>query len=175
MKTIFIDNINIGRFGNKIIYLNNLIQLSHTYNLNFYFEDFEYSDIFNIPKSKRTYTKPSNFITLDKDYFIKNDTLNEDSNILLSHCLGDLFFKYDDLNTHDVFKLKNEYKLENNNKIISLHFRGTDFYSWDKNSILDLDYYIESINDVGDDLLYSDIHLFTDDYNFDNFINVKNI
>ena len=61
---------------------------------------------------------------------------------------------------------------DNNHKQVGIHFRGTDFFQWNPKSILDSDYYLDSIKmclDSSDELEFV---LFTDDHNLESFNNI---
>lgn len=159
-----IKNINIGRFGNKLLYYNNLVQISKHFNHNYYSPRFVGDTIFefcksiDIPSFTNSININSKFLIENKDYFFDNEFIH------LEPCLGDLFFEYDSLKTTDIFKFKKDI-IPNPPKSITvgIHFRGTDFSAWDPKAILPTEYYIDSINTILKDNTDISYKLFTDD------------
>lgn len=155
---IFIKDINIGRFGNQLIYYNNLVQVANYFDLDYSAPRFNHDDIFafekktNIPNSSIDIVSDS---LLNKNHKFKN-------HVHLKPCLGDLFYVYDDLNTYEIFRFKDE--CEENN-LTAVHFRGTDFHEWNPKSILPTSYYIDSIEYIKD----GNFKLFTDDIELKSF------
>ena len=88
----------------------------------------------------------------------------------LEFCLGDRFFKYNNLSTRDVFKLKNKPKVPDGT--CAIHFRGTDFHSWNPDSILSKQYYFDAIEKVIDQKNFSNFILFTDDEGLESYTSV---
>lgn len=153
MGTLSINNINIGRFGNKLLYLNNLFQISNYFELEPFWPSFEYDGIFNFSDIKKSPKKTTE--EFSSDFFLNNKNHRfGDGDFGMGFCLGDLFFEYDNLSTHRLFSFKEQYiqKEGPNKKKVGIHFRGTDFKSWDPKSILPYRYYIESIKYVLHDL-----------------------
>jgi hypothetical protein len=162
-----IKNIDIGRFGNKLLYYNNLAQVSHYFNHNYSVPRFDYDDIFEFSNLALTPTFGDS-IDIDSNFLTENQNINfNEPTIHLQPCLGDLFFKYDVLKTHDIFKFKSNLipSISNNKIKIGVHFRGTDFAAWDLKAILPTQYYINSINFVLSIESNTTIKLFTDDIN----------
>lgn len=74
-------------------------------------------------------------------------------------CLGERFFERALLSSREVFRLKCEPDVPPNT--CAVHFRGTDFGSWNPGAILDVQYYIDGIRSVSSDIDH--FFLFTDD------------
>jgi hypothetical protein len=88
---------------------------------------------------------------------------------ILNFCLGERFYSYDKLSTRDIFKLKEIPDVRS--ETCAVHFRGTDFHTWNPKSILNYEYYYDSINEVKDSV--SNFVLFTDDVDLESFKKVK--
>ena len=84
--------------------------------------------------------------------------------------LGEQFFHYSDLSTREIFKLIDKPLVESNT--CAIHFRGTDFHSWNPNAILDYEYYSNSVDQIKDSIVA--FRLFTDDNNLESYKKIKN-
>ena len=62
---------------------------------------------------------------------------------------------------------------ENRHNQVGIHFRGTDFFQWNPKSILDSDYYLDSIKLCLDSFNELEFVLFTDDHNLESFKNIS--
>ena len=134
-----------GRFGNRVLYYNNMRQLAAKHNLGYRSPPWEGDSVFDIP----------NQITDNTNWEI------------LQHCLGEKFFSDHYISTREIFKLKNKIELPGN--CLAIHFRGTDFYEWNPEAILSPDYYINAIEEYGEVDTY---YLFTDDRDLPSYLNV---
>lgn len=134
-------------FGNRILYYNNLRQLSKT-------------------KQKQWSCSP----WLGYKYFT-GDLLNgaQRGDEKLEPCLGDKFFEWNSISTREIFKLKETTSV--NESTCAVHFRGTDFHHWNPNSILSANYYIKSIDMIKDSVKH--FVLFTDDETLASFSQVR--
>lgn len=158
------------QFGNKLLGVNNLIQLSNFYKQDYYFTPFNGLEIFDIKTKTKDYNNEP-YEKIDINLFIQNkDSILLDNNkfYYLEPCLIELFHEYNQLSTHEIFKIKEP--ISNTNKVVGIHYRGTDFKIWDDKCILPFDYYKDSIdfiiNEITDDFVFV---LFTDDYSLDSF------
>lgn len=174
MGTLSISNINIGRFGNKLLYLNNLFQVSEHFNLEPLWPAFDFDGIFKFSETRHNPKTigeefSCDFFLNNKEYAFGNDDYK------MGPCMGNLFFEYDSLSTNKLFSFKEQYsQVENNGKKkVGIHFRGTDFQLWDPKSILPYKYYIESVKYILQDLKSPDEELeffmCTDDLNMESF------
>jgi|15BtaG_2_1085339.scaffolds.fasta_scaffold16468_2 hypothetical protein len=135
-------------FGNRVLYFNNLIQIAH-----------------------RNFSKRWRCVPWDGHQLFSGDmfgVLSEKATHMLPPCLGELFFGWHTISTREIFKLKSDYNVPN--KTVAIHFRGTDFHSWNPDSILDVDYYINAINMIDD---IDGVILFTDDESLSSFNQVR--
>ena len=121
-------------FGNRILYYNNLRQI--TADNSFYSVPWEGMEHFEGDLTGNPYDAP--FTNLP-------------------FCLGELFFRNRKIPTRDIFKLKSKPEIEGTS--VAIHFRGTDFFSWNPDAVLDADYYLNALEEVDADNYY----LFTDD------------
>jgi hypothetical protein len=169
----FIRNLEIGQFGNKLLYINNLIQISHKYKSNYALPRFKHDIIFDFESISSPVSNYRDVSLTD----ISNGNFDYDENIdyNLTPCLGDGFFQYDTLNTTEIFKLKSNFLTPpEDGFIVSIHFRGNDFYLWDPKSILSFDYYVNSIQHVLETYKNIKFKLFTDDLKLISYTKVKN-
>jgi hypothetical protein len=137
---------NFG-FGNRLLYYNNLRQLAQVNN------------------------EPWACVRWDGCHHFDGDMLNsiDSESQNFPPCLGEKFFQVDSLSTRDIFKLKSKPDVPPNT--CAVHFRGTDFHHWNPKSILNVDYYLKSIDMVKDGV--SQFILFTDDVNLNSFNVIK--
>ena len=144
-----------------------------------WFEDMEENKIkWSIFKNKE-YFSNKKILDLGKKNFLinlKNCFENKKYIVLEPGILGDHFFEYLFADPSNIIKIKEKYKIskfeENSNlNNIAIHFRGTDFEEWNKDAILDFEYYRNSI-DYCLESLTSDIefYIFTDDVNLDAYL-----
>lgn len=165
---LIIKNINIGQFGNKILYYNNLVQVAKHFNCSYYAPRFEHDNIFDFVNANNP-ESPS--VDINSDFLINNKNVKLENQIFhLTPCLGDLFFEFDLIKTNEIFKFNDGLipPIEGEG-IIAIHFRGKDFHVWDPKSILSLDYYIEGINEFEN----VKFKLFTDDLSMFTYNEVK--
>lgn len=158
------------QFGNKLLGLNNLIQISNYYKQDYWFNDFAGLDIFNIEKKTKEYVNQP-YELIDTNILLnKKDSLIFDNNNVyyLQPCLFEFFHQFNEISTFDIFKFSEPF--EKKNKMVAVHFRGTDFHVWDKNAILPFEYYKKSIDYVIEEINDTFVFiLFTDDLNLDSF------
>tara|TARA_R100000008_G_scaffold45523_2_gene26738 strand:- start:46 stop:762 length:717 start_codon:yes stop_codon:yes gene_type:complete len=83
--------------------------------------------------------------------------------------LGEKFYNYSNLSTREVFKLKNKPVVKDGT--CAIHFRGTDFHSWNPDAILDYNYYEQSLDNIKD--YAQDYILFSDDKNLEVYKKIK--
>ena len=177
---IVIKKIHSGRFGNKLLHYNNLVQIAKSLNISHLLP---YHDDYKILNNKDIFVNKEyiNSIIIDKEKLLNNkeeylielkELIKNNHTLVLEPCLGELFFLFD-YNTREFYKdithiKKDIYK---NSKNCAIHFRGGDFKYWNPNSILSPEYYLNSIEHIKNNVDTFTIH--TDDYNLDSFIVVK--
>ena len=160
-----------GRFGNKILHYNNAAQLAKELNC-------RVETISNGVISKYFHVNPytgteGKTIKIKIDQIVENgiDKYRDYDTIIMNPCLGKYFYKFDH-DTRDIFKLKNDINHTGDN--IAVHFRGTDFASWESKAILNSDYYIDSIDYCIKDHPDHKFILFTDDKTLPSYAKVIN-
>ena len=141
---ISINNMTSGGFGNRILYYNNLRQLAE--------------------REGETWS----CVPWDGFQFFKGDMLNgsQIANQELRLCLGEKFFEWNSIPTRSIFELKTKPKVEENS--VAIHFRGTDFFQWNADVVLDEEYYLNAIDEVTAETFY----IFTDDKNLKSYQSV---
>jgi hypothetical protein len=171
---IFLLNNGPGRFGNHIYNLFYLQTLSKSSGHSIWIRKSNYlNDYFDIKtkgNDSNSYFKRFKILTnrnLTSDLDLKFNY------ILKPPLLGDHFFYFiDDLD----IELKGKYsigRIKNSFFNVAIHFRGGDFKSWDKNSILDIEYYQRSLDYVLNEHKNIKLFVYTDDpklYTYINFI-----
>lgn len=171
---MIIGNLNNigGRFGNKLLYYNNVAQVSNYFNVDYYCNKFNNDHIFEF-SNKNIETLPEYSNSISSKFLIENKNIkNKEINVLLEPCLGELFFEYTNKSTNEIFKFKKEYIKNFDTNIISVHFRGGDFHTWEPQSILPVEYYLEAIQESIKLYDKYEIYLFTDDLNLNSYISV---
>ena len=166
---IFCENMSGGRFGNDILFYNNLRQIARTLCSPWYCNPWNDFNIFEKPSPIKNESIVGKSIKLNSKNLL-NTTLEElrnlahENDIILSQpCLGELFFKFSFFDPNDYFLIKKEPKTIDEN-IVGIHFRGTDFKQWNSFAILPTDYYIDAINFVLQGQKNVIFKIFTDDF-----------
>jgi hypothetical protein len=135
---VSINNMPGWGFGNRIFYYNNLRQYANRMGYDW------------------------SCCPWDGYQYFKGDLLrgSKIGDIELEPQLGDNFFKWSHISTRSIFSIEDVPEVPNNT--CAVHFRGTDYYSWNATAVLDSTYYIESIDLIKDEANH--FRLFTDDY-----------
>lgn len=103
--------------------------------------------------------------------YFKGDLLrgSKKGDIELEPRLGDNFFdEQNQVPTRSIFKLKNIPDIPD--KTCALHFRGTDYFSWNSAAVLDATYYINAIDLVKNKA--EEFKIFTDDLSLSSLLEV---
>lgn len=161
---IVINELHGGRFGNKVLHYNNLAQIAK--NTGHEFNSIPYTE-YSLLGLTNDLNSINNYIEIDSKYDMS--MLNSKLSFSLKPCLGELFFKYT-TPTRSIFKPTTNI-LSQDVVNVGIHFRGTDFHTWNKDSILDTSYYLNSIK-----YLHSPnnkYYLFSDDLNLKSFQDVQ--
>jgi hypothetical protein len=167
---MFVINTLYGQMGNQLFHYNNLVQLSHIFKQKSLSLSFENNHLFNLNNlSNKTNQIKINEI-LTSDILLNGDFLIDDNkNYLIDVSLYELFYKFNEISTFDIFKLNVDLTFESK-KQISIHFRGTDYKDWDQKSQLDTDYYVNSIDyitkQINDEHFFS---IYTDDFSLESY------
>lgn len=176
-----------GRMGNRLFQYHFMKQLSIKCDTEYFnskipdnkwFDDMNEKKLTWKPFQKKIKFSSKDIISLGKINFLEEvvDAISKNKIIILEPpILGDLFYDYLFTNPNNCIKIKEEYKLSNldkNDEItnVAIHFRGTDFESWNKDAILDINYYLNAIDFIKEketkNLIF---HLFTDDLSLDSY------
>jgi hypothetical protein len=182
---IVIENINsYGRFGNKVLYYLNLRGLSQVCQVPWYCQQWEGGKLFNNKDFDNNFLEKSIIITREEFKQIKIKEIIKYSKkfniILRPPMLGSVFFS---IFKNDKSLISNILSKDINTKNhIGIHFRGTDFKSWNPKSILPIDYYINSIKFIEDHYSNKEEYIIcTDDHSLNSikgvikYLNDKNI
>lgn len=177
--SIRIDNITRGRFGNKILQYNSLLQLATKYNIKpsciWEGESKYFKNIVNfIPKSnkpiKLLFCK--NIIEESKLDFGKYEYILDDP----SYCIHNVFYNLTHTDPRNFLELKDKYKTNLSKDIlhIGIHIRGGDILGADGNmgrEIHPFEYYKKCIDDII--ITFNKekkFYVCSDDINFNTFI-----
>lgn len=183
--SIRIDKITRGRFGNKILQYNSLIQLSKIHNVSCSFvQNNEITQFFKnvvpfIPSKKPIKLLTCKMILEDEDLDFENYEYSIDDP---ASCLHNVFYKVTKSDPRNFLELKEQYKiiLPENIVNIGIHIRGGDIISNDGNNgreIHKVEYYKDSIEFVLKNYCKNKEYKFyicTDDTTFDTFLKTYN-
>ena len=170
---ILIDKMSYGRFGNQVLFFNNLVQLAAICETDFWCAPWAGDNLFlkerqPTPKSNSSY-KIMTSESLKSITNIELKDISKNDNIIIREpCLGELFFRYDSTNLNNMYKFK-DYDREGNTKIAALHFRGTDFHQWNPSAVLPFEYYVKSIEHINEQFDDVKFKVFTDDMFLESF------
>lgn len=176
--SIRIDKITKGRFGNKILQYNSLLQIANNNNVktsccvwegnNFFKNIVSHVETKNIKKG--LFCK--SILDNEKLDFQKFDYCIDDP----AYCLHNVFYKITNKDPRCFLELKDEFKpkLQENILLIGIHFRGGDIINTDGNNgreVHEFEYYKDSIDFVVNNLINKEyiFILCTDDHNFHSF------
>ena len=150
-----------GRFGNQIYHYNFIRQIAKKLSLGYFHYYLDISKYYSIEKRKNNFKKlfhknvyinknDLSGMSYDKVLDLFTELHTENKNIVINPpILGDFFFDYLFYDPNIFFNIKKQYIVNSNtaknSMQIGIHYRGTDFKEWDSSAILDLDYYIKSI------------------------------
>ncbi len=182
-----------GQMGNRLFHYNLLWQLSAKANIccnhfrlkdSNFFENLERKLSYHMFFYKKIYISSDDILKM-KDDFINFLQENNSKNIcikLVPPLLGDPYINFTFYPPRNFFKIKSRYKKTPSwrtqyKNIIGIHFRGSDFYQWDKSAIFPFKYYDDSLKYI---LEKTYIHkdtalvLFTDDNKLPTYQAVQN-
>lgn len=180
--SIRIDNITRGRFGNKILQYNSLIQIANNNNIKASCCIWEGNKFFKNINSFIESKKEKKHLLYKS--ILDNEELNFDNYEYIiddpAYCLHNIFYKITNKDPREFLQLKDEYKpqLHYNYIYIGIHFRGGDNITIDNGrEIHEFKYYKDSIDYLITEKIINDNYLFilcTDDINFNSFIETFN-
>jgi len=180
-----IDKITTGRFGNKILQYNSLIQIANKYNTEASCCNFNEAKYFKniidnkpIPKAKKKELLFCKNIIDGEILDFENKYYNIDDPACLIH---NTFFQVTNKDPREFLELKEEYKPKFNNDYyhVGIHLRGGDIIKKDGNDgreIHEFNYYKDSINYVIEKFKDKKIifYICTDDKNFESYLETIN-
>jgi len=165
-------------FGNRFLLLNNLLQLSYFSGHHIAFTPFKGLDMF---KEIKGIVPQLPEITIHQNLTPQEllDTPKEDLKLqpnlnykLENATLFELFFKFNDLSTFDLFSQVKP-NIDSDKINVGVHFRGLDFRIWDPKCLLDASYYINAIKFVIEEVKENfKLTLYYDDIGLDSFKSV---
>jgi hypothetical protein len=177
LSMIGINKICGGRFGNRVLHYNNMIQLAKKYNLESYCEQWEGNSWFDITTQTSLYNnKPVATISwndiLNKNYLTYIETHNCNLDGIVIHN-----FYYELTNEHprNLIKIKKDFlPILNKDEInVGIHFRGGDIINSDGNNgreIHTFDYYKKAFDNILSNTKVDNVYLCTDDLNFSTYV-----
>ena len=134
-------------FGNRLLYYNNLRQLAHKNN-----------------------SKWSSVHWEGQQHFHGNMSGSEgNTSFHLQPCLGEKFFEWNSVSTRDIFSLNEKKNVPKNTAAV--HFRGGDFFAWNKDAVLDKNYYLKAVEEIKNQVDH--FIIFTDDESLDSYNEVE--
>ena len=167
---IRINNITRGRFGNRILQYNNLMQIARLAGTEASCAKWEGHDIFKDLVIQKSSPNPQ--VILDWRSVLSCDmtTLPNDNDFYIddpAYCLHNVFYKLAKENPRTFLTIKDKHKKEftDDNVHVGIHIRGGDFITADEGKeIHEFEFYKDSIELVkakfGNDVCY---HVCTDD------------
>ena len=169
---LFEFNISKGRFGNKMFNLFYSLYFSKKLKDKVFYNPFGVSRFFDIKNNYKLKMHKS-FRVINNTNFLEDNFQN--NLVLKGGVLGDYFFKIKcdlkkNLTIKKSYTSKNRLLKENFN--VAIHFRGTDFFIWDKKSILPFEYYLKGIKSINTQK--PKFYLYTDDSELASFKKVIN-
>lgn len=157
-----INNISSGRMGNRLFHFHFLRQIAKKTGIDYFHTKFPESIYFEnmgnkakpfqpFKKSIRLTSKevlafnPDDFLA-----FIIEETKSGKNILFDPPMLGEVFFDYLFFPPNEFIRVKDEYKIDhlfnsNDKMVIGVHFRGTDFPSWNEHAALRFPYYKDAI------------------------------
>lgn len=176
--SIRVDKITRGRFGNKILQYNSLVQIANNNNIKASCCPWEGNNFFkNLVSYVETKKEKKGLFcksVLDNETF---DFQNFDYCIDdPSYCLHNVFYKVTNKDPRCFLELKDEFKLKlkDDTLHIGIHFRGGDIIKQDGNNgreVHEFEYYKDSIDFLINNLINKEyiFVLCTDDHTFHSF------
>jgi len=178
---IGIREITRGRFGNRILQYNSLMQLSRQFSIDAYCSEWEGHQWFeDIVKPQCSDIRPCYNITwkevLSGEYLRRLE--NNEHCVIGEYVMHNFFYDITKLSPKIFLKLKKEYLpvFPSDSKNIGIHIRGDDIRGADGNNCREVhsfQYYRDAIDLIASKEKIDSVHLCTDDTDFDLFVNVE--
>jgi hypothetical protein len=175
---IRINNITRGRFGNRILQYNSLMQIANTLNTEASCASWEGHNFFKNLTTEQS--SNNNQVLLNWQSVLESDIslLPAGTDYYIddpAYCLHNVFYKVTKTDPRNFLEIKDEYKKElSSDKVhVGIHFRGTDILGGDGNEGREIHYpryYINAINLVESEFENTHYHLCTDDLSFNSYL-----
>jgi hypothetical protein len=168
-----------GQLGNHMLHFYNMVQIANKINIEYNSIDWDGNKMFLLKNGTKFLPKKIRFnsrdiLNLGIENFINIiNNVKDNTDIILDYpALGELFYKFDNISTFDIFKIKDDLKqnLDNNYVHVSLHLLSSKkLFEWDPVSVLPLKYYTDSIDFIKDEYSSKKIkfHVFVNDDTYD--------
>ena len=183
-----------GRLGNILLQYHFLRQIAEKTGIDYFHPGIPYAQYFEGMERKQrpihSFFRKNVEVSLSdilafsqKDFLAFVIEQNDRGNnvVFSSPMLGGVFFDYLFFDPNQFVKVKKEYKLgfdfdPGNTIVIGLHFRGTDFPTWNPNAVLEFEYYESAVNHClghfdNEEIV---IAVFTDDYKYPAYVKTVN-
>jgi len=170
---IRIDEMTRGRFGNKILHYNSLVQLADSMGTEASCVPWEGVHIFDDLENHKVSTEHKPLIEW-KD-ILSNNIPTDIDHLMGPYCIHNIFWKVTKKDPRNFFKVNSEYKKNfSNDKVhVGIHLRGADILGADGNQGREIHspkYYMDAIELVESEFENTYYHICTDDMNFESFI-----
>jgi len=182
---IRINNITRGRFGNRILQYNNLMQISYLLQTETSCSAWEGHEFFESLVTYKESDRPQSILKWDDilnlaDYDRYNHSLflslSKDIDFFIddpAYCLHNVFYKLTKQDPRTFLTIKDKYKKEfqDDNMHVGIHIRGGDVITADQGKeIHEFEFYKDSIELVESEFADTHYHVCTDDLTFNSFI-----
>ena len=173
---IRIDEMTKGRFGNRLLYYNNLMQLSHSMDTDASCVEWEGSVCFDILVGYKEANDKVKSLDWREINNLNIDSLDKDKDYSISpYCLHNNFYRLCKTNPRKFLKLNDSYSLSlsDNETSVGIHIRGTDILGADGNQGREIhtsEYYKKAIDEVEKNFDNIKYYVCTDDVYFVSFV-----
>ena len=169
---IRIDKMTAGRFGNRVLHYNNLMQLATTLNTDASCVFWEGHECFSDLVGQTDWENPVDTV-LDWKTVLGSDDISDNAQ-LGSYCLHNVFLKVTKTDPRQFIKVNEKYKrnLPEDKVNVGIHIRGTDILGADGNQGREIhspDYYKNAIDVVESEFENTKYYICTDDTDFISF------
>tara|TARA_R100000008_G_scaffold86799_1_gene81705 strand:+ start:1291 stop:2127 length:837 start_codon:yes stop_codon:yes gene_type:complete len=169
---IRIDEMTRGRFGNRVLQYNNLMQIAATMNVDASCVSWEGHECFSDLVAYTGWENPVDKV-LDWKTILQSEKM-DDNALLGPYCLHNVFFNVTKTDPRQFIKVNEKYKrnLPEDKVNVGIHIRGTDILGADGNQGREIhspDYYKNAIDVVESEFENTKYYICTDDMNFISF------
>jgi|TARA_R110001583_G_scaffold1042_10_gene8978 hypothetical protein len=169
---IRIDKMTAGRFGNRVLHYNNLMQLATTLNTGASCVFWEGHECFSDLVGQTDWENPVDTV-LDWKTVLGSDDISDNAQ-LGPYCLHNVFLKLTKTDPRQFIKVNEKYKvnLPEDKVNVGIHIRGTDILGADGNQGREIhspEYYRNAIDAVESEFENTKYYICTDDTDFISF------